>query len=107
MPLSEERIPLGIKKGIFFSTDTINFAAGDKIFFYTNGITDALDENNDSFGKSRLSDALNKNISASVTETIKNLDAEIKNFVGNAEQLDDITMIALEYFGAGNEEANS
>ena len=107
LPLSKEKIPLGINTGQFFSTDTINFAAGDKIFLYTDGITDSLDENNNNFGKNRLSDTLNKNISESVTETIKNLDAEIKNFVGDAEQSDDITMVALEYFGAGNEEAKS
>ena len=107
LPPSKERTPLGIDKGIFFSTDTINFAAGDKIFLCTDGITDALDKNNDGFGKTRLCDTLNKNISASVTETVKNLDAEIKNFVGNSEQSDDITMIALEYFGADSKEVES
>ena len=64
-----------------------------------------IDENDNTIGKKNLAEALNKNISVSVTETINILDTEIKNFVGNKEQSDDITMVALEYFGAGSKEA--
>ena len=107
LPSPKEKTPLGINNGLFFSTDTINFATGDKIFMYNNSVLKIIDENGNTFGKKNLAEALNKNISVSVTETINILDTEIKNFVGNKEQSDDITMVALEYFGAGNKEAKS
>ena len=103
LTLAKTRKPLGIMEEMFFKSDSITFNSGDKIFLYTDGVTEAMDEKKNLFGQKALEDALNENISANVNETIEILNAKLANFVGNAEQSDDITMIVLEYFGEEKE----
>ncbi|SDP14275.1 SpoIIE family protein phosphatase [Selenomonas ruminantium] len=72
---------------------------GDKLFLYTDGVTEALSETEELFGEKRLQDCLN----ASADKPIKDLMAEVKKslslHVGEAEQSDDITMLTLVYNG--------
>lgn len=51
------------------------------------------------FGEERLIDALNKNNGADPDELLNNLKASIDEFVGDAPQFDDITMLAFRYNG--------
>lgn len=69
---------------------------GDLLYLYTDGVTEATDEENQLYGTQQLLTALNceKNISCqAVLEAVKN---DINRFVGDAPQFDDITMLALE-----------
>lgn len=70
---------------------------GDKLFLYTDGVTEATNASNELYGEARLSDYLNKNIDDSVDTMLYGLSANIKRFVGKAEQFDDITMLVLNY----------
>lgn len=72
---------------------------GDKLFIYTDGVTEATDANNELFGDSRLIDALNKNKDATPHDLLSLVASEINAFVKEAPQFDDITMLSLEYLG--------
>ena len=73
--------------------------AGDKLFVYTDGVPEATDKDNNMFGTERMIAALNKNKDASIKETIEIVRSDVSDFVKDAEQFDDITMLCLEYRG--------
>jgi len=70
---------------------------GDRIFQYTDGVTEATDANNQLYGMERLYDALNNNKDLALDQLLPAVKADIDKFVGEAPQFDDITMICLEY----------
>lgn len=73
---------------------------GDEVFVYTDGVPEATNEQNELFGTDRMLDALNKNPDATSEETIKNVNEAIKDFVLDAPQFDDITMLNLIFKGS-------
>ena len=66
---------------------------GDKIFLYTDGVTEATSYNDELYGEQRLKDYLNSNIYQDVETTIKGVKKDIDNFIDKTEQFDDITML--------------
>ena len=72
---------------------------GDKIFQYTDGITEATNINNQLYGMERLGVVLNKFKDKSPDEILPEVKKDIDEFVGEAPQFDDITMLCLEYKG--------
>ena len=54
------------------------------------------------FGTERMLDALNRDPDASPKETMKNVRNAVNEFVKEAEQFDDLTMVCLEYKGVQN-----
>ena len=70
---------------------------GDKIFQYTDGVTEATNINNELYGMERLSTILNKVKDKSPQAILPAVKQDIDEFVGEAAQFDDITMLCLEY----------
>ena len=77
----------------------LRLSKGDTIFLYTDGVTEATNANNELFGNDRLVSALNIKSDCSPTELLGRVKSEIDRFVGDAPQFDDITMMAVKYFG--------
>lgn len=77
----------------------INLAPGDMIYMYTDGVTEAFNEQEELYSEQRLISKINSiNIKEStlrdIVETIKE---DIKEFSGNKEQSDDITMLLFKF----------
>ena len=74
---------------------------GDQLFLYTDGVTEALNEAKELFGEERLLAALNSSVEKNLDlkAGIIEIKRQLNNYVGNAEQSDDITMLALLYNG--------
>lgn len=70
---------------------------GDKIFQYTDGVTEATNISNELYGGERLNTVLNENSTKTPYEILEAVKKNIDAFVGEAEQFDDITMLCLEY----------
>lgn len=66
---------------------------GDKLFLYTDGVTEATSDKDELYGEQRLKDYLNNHIEQDIENTIKGVKKDIDNFIGTAEQFDDITML--------------
>ncbi|MCD7829624.1 MAG: SpoIIE family protein phosphatase [Clostridiales bacterium] len=73
---------------------------GDKLFLYTDGVTEAANSAEELFGSERLQAALNQRIDLPPQKLLTELKQSIDDFAGDAEQFDDITMVSLEYKGA-------
>lgn len=72
---------------------------GSKLFLYTDGVPEAMNEDQDMFGTERMLEALNKDKGAGPEELLHNVRAAVDSFVGDAEQFDDLTMLCVEYKG--------
>ena len=80
-----------------YKAGTFNIEPGDKIFQYTDGVTEATDAHNELYGMDRLKKALDENSAKRPNELLPAVKADIDKFVGDAPQFDDITMLGFEY----------
>ena len=83
--------------GIEYRAGSTVLNPGDKIFQYTDGVTEATNLNNELYGMERLGAILNKVKGGTPQEILPAVKRDIDEFVGEAPQFDDITMLCLEY----------
>ena len=78
-PLPHGGIALGVLPEVEYREHTIELAPGDSLVLYTDGVTDALNAQGDSFGLSRLEDSLNVNVTnaAGLVDQLKNKTARL------------------------------
>ena len=69
------------------------------IFLYTDGVTEATNKDLELFNEARLQEALSKIEDVNPENVIAEVKSQVNKFVGEAEQSDDITMLALRYKG--------
>lgn len=79
---------------------TIRMQPGSKLFVYTDGVAEATDADEKLFGLERTVAALNKAKDKSPQIILETVDADVREFVGDAEQFDDLTMMCFAYYGA-------
>ena len=72
---------------------------GDRLFVYTDGIPEAIDEQVEQYGTDRLVQMLNQVKDQTMKEALPAVREDIARFAGKAEQFDDITMLGLIYNG--------
>ena len=84
-------------EGIRYREGCVQLEPGDKIFQYTDGVTEATDIKNKLYGMDRLTSILNRNVDKTPRELLPEVKKDIDAFVGDAPQFDDITMLCLEY----------
>ncbi len=68
---------------------------GGTLFLYTDGVAEATNADNELFGTERMLRALNTDLKASPKQLLENMAGEIDRFVGDADQFDDLTMLAV------------
>jgi sigma-B regulation protein RsbU (phosphoserine phosphatase) len=76
---------------------SVKLEPGDKLFQYTDGVTEATDGQNQLYGMERLEAVLKENSAAAPAELLPRVKEDIDAFVGDASQFDDITMLCLEF----------
>ena len=96
--LPKKRSPmLGIKKGISFAENQFSLRAGDMLFLYTDGVTEAMNEKQQMFGKEGMEAVLSKVADLPAKEIVNTMFQAIAVHGADVEQFDDITMLALKY----------
>lgn len=83
-----------------YKSGRIQLSPGDKIFQYTDGVTEATNEAHELYGMKRLTDILVENTHKPPAKLLPAVKADIDKFVGDAPQFDDITMLCVEYLQA-------
>lgn len=74
-----------------FQHEELQMEKNDVLFIYTDGVSEAMNENKELYGDERLIELLKANRKLSSAEILKAMLADIRKFVGEAEQSDDIT----------------
>jgi sigma-B regulation protein RsbU (phosphoserine phosphatase) len=85
---------VGVLPGGDFEMRAIEVGVGDSLFVYTDGVTEARDTSGGFLGDARLRDALTTPV-ASADELVGRVEELLRGHTGDAEQNDDITMLAV------------
>ncbi len=92
----EQNCVLGLMDEMDFVQQEIQMQAGDMIYMYTDGVTEAMDIQNNQYGEARLLKCLNQiNPACNLQKLLADVRADLAEHVGAAEQSDDITMLAV------------
>ena len=86
-------------EGLRFKEHSFELNPGDRLFVYTDGVAEATNASDELFGTDRMLAVLNKNPNASPLELLQNVKQGINEFVADAPQFDDITMLSFAYEG--------
>ena len=90
---------LGGMSGLKYRQYELTLEPGAEIFLYTDGVAEAKNADKELFGMERTVAALNEQQNAAPKELLKTVRRAVDEFVQDAEQFDDITMLCLEYRG--------
>lgn len=82
-----------------YTLEEIQISKGDKIYLYTDGVTESINETEEQFGEERLKTVLNDNKDDIPEDILKAVKTKLDTFVGEADQFDDITMLCVHYNG--------
>jgi len=97
--LEAKGIPLGVAQDIEVEEKEISLLTDDILVLYTDGVTEAINENEEEFGKSRLIQLINDSRLLNAEEIVTTVQNEIISFAGNQPQYDDITLMILKVTG--------
>ena len=92
---------LGAMENIRLREYEIDLDPGDRLFVYTDGVPEAINEKEKAYGTERLTEKLNKVKGMPQEQTLESVLRDIRNFAGTAEQFDDITMVGMTYNACG------
>lgn len=100
--LKNNGLLLGIFPNDIFETTEVSYKLqpGDKLFLYTDGITERKNAKQEEFSETLLSKTLNETKEWSLDEQLNSLLETLNQFAENSEADDDITIVGLEYTGS-------
>ena len=93
--------------GVHYKEQTVQLVKGDMLYLYTDGVTEAMDEDEEQYGEERLRKLLSfgenypapsgeNGVAGAVCDAVI---ADVRKFTDGAEQSDDITMLCVRYMG--------
>ena len=92
-------MPVAAMSKTKFRHGEFDLAPGDTLFVYTDGVTDAIDPDGNSFGIERTIEALNRKPDGTPKEINDTVVDAIDEFRKEEPQFDDTTMVVMKYFG--------
>ncbi|WP_292615026.1 SpoIIE family protein phosphatase [Methanobacterium sp. BAmetb5] len=93
--LSTGGVVLGAMKGLKMNEKTIDLQTGDLLVLYTDGITEAINQQEDQFGEERLIELLKENQELSSGDLKNLIIDQVYDFASGTSQADDITLMVL------------
>jgi len=95
----------GMVAGLFpdrpITSESLQLKAGDTLVMFTDGVTDAANPDQESFGDDRLMDCLANDLKGSARDTVEKVAGAVRAFSAGAPQFDDITILAVRYAPEG------
>ncbi len=98
LPMTDGTL-LGKFPHIDFETKRLHLAKDDTLFIYTDGVSEAMDEEMNMYQESRLESYLRSTGGCGLQDLVRGSIADIKKHTRGAPQSDDITVLSLRYFG--------
>ena len=90
---------VGAVPGVKYKSYELQLNKGDTVFVYTDGAAEATNASEEMFGADRITQALNTVPDGSPQELIGTVTKAVNDFVKDAPQFDDLTMLCLKYMG--------
>jgi sigma-B regulation protein RsbU (phosphoserine phosphatase) len=98
LPTRQEPVA-GALEGVAYTTDTLTLKPGDGLLLYTDGVTEAMNPDQELYGEARLLEQAKILGGLEPNPLCERLGENVHAFAAGAEQSDDITMLALRYLG--------
>ena len=92
-------IALGAMDGMPYEGESLLLNKGDMLVMYTDGVTEAMNEQGELYGETRLEKTLERHSEDTTQQLIDRIMDSIQQHVKDAEQSDDITLLVLKYEG--------
>ena len=83
----------------YYISQFVDFEEGDRLLFFSDGVTDAISERGESFGRLRLLRAFEESVNLNADSQMEYLKEYISEFRGNCEQNDDVSLICINKIG--------
>jgi serine phosphatase RsbU (regulator of sigma subunit) len=91
-----DTFPLGILDEVGYEETQLKLEAGDKVILYTDGIVEAMNEQEEMFGFDRLIEVIRKSQTKTAESLLEEIKGKVNEFAGAAAQHDDITIIVVQ-----------
>jgi sigma-B regulation protein RsbU (phosphoserine phosphatase) len=88
---------LGAMKDVEYQSNVIMLKPGESVVFYTDGVTEAFNKNEEEFNEKRLEEVLLNKNGFAPKDFVQQVFEQVQNFTNGVEQSDDITCLALKY----------
>ena len=95
-------VALGVMPGIKYRQNTVTLSPGDAVVFYTDGVTEAMNAENEEFGTTSLQEVFAETPPTGVRQATMAVFDAVNDFAGDTPQSDDITCMTLCRGGAGS-----
>jgi phosphoserine phosphatase RsbU/P len=92
----EGNLPIGIMENTEYTLNETHLIAGDKLFFYTDGIFESMDSSNTPFGMKRMISFLETQKQIPMSQSLKSLVESVIEWGKDSIKKDDITMLGIE-----------
>lgn len=86
-------LPLGLKANAKFKTDSMMLEPGDRLFLFTDGFVDAVDDKGEQFGDERFHKAVEEIRTLPSQQFISRLMKSVDDFTNDVPQFDDLTAV--------------
>lgn len=96
---SDRNPALGLVRNFDFGTGSFQLTPGDRLFFYTDGVTEAFNTAKELYTHQRLENLLVANANQSVDQLTQTVIADVQLHSLNHEASDDLTVLAVGYVG--------
>lgn len=93
---------IGAFKDVPYESNVVMIKPGESLLFYTDGVTEAFNKEEEEFQETRLSQTLENKNSLNSTELVNHVFQNVQAFTDGIEQSDDITCLALKYLKGYN-----
>jgi sigma-B regulation protein RsbU (phosphoserine phosphatase) len=93
----EPHLPVGVFDDVKYGVQEMQLEPDSTLFLYTDGLTEAKDSGRKQFGMNRVEEVLRGDCPIQPRELIETITRRVHQFVGDAEQSDDLTMLAIHY----------
>lgn len=89
-------LPFGVEEDAEYECVSIELGSGaSTLFFYTDGLNEALNEKEEEYGAERIFETLGQHADAKPEDLLKLIRQSVTDFCGNVPQSDDITLLAI------------
>lgn len=94
---ASENMPLGVMEEAEFISGALTLQPGDTILLYTDGVTEAMNAEGNTFGRERLLNGVMAAAGSDAGCLVANVLESVRNYTDGADQSDDITMLCLKF----------
>ncbi|WP_299726513.1 SpoIIE family protein phosphatase [uncultured Endozoicomonas sp.] len=90
-------VPIGMMPGMSYSTESLQLAPGDRLFLYSDGLTECENREGEMFGEDRLKSMLKESITKDLGLVVNHFEDSIRDWSGSEVFEDDVTFLLLEW----------